>query len=213
MSICRNRTLGSYEAPQVFCQNVSLTRTRTGPSRFSPCCGVVSAPTLGQWTDLGSWRPPCREPCPRCCISPASWAVWCSAAPWPGRQKDRGLKVVTPLRKTQVCVRPHLVVEAAELGGKHAVLLSQEPEAPLLLHQRLSAAVSDELLHVHLAGRDGLQVLRRHGPHMSTWIHCTVVPVLFESVNVPSSQIYSQSCCSSAHKPPWSLLLLLQLLV
>lgn len=157
----------------------------------------MSAPTLGRRTDLGSWRSPCREPCPCCCISPASWAVWCSATPWPGGQKDRGLKVVTPLRKKQVCVRPHLVVEAAELGGKHAVLLSQEPEAPLLLHQRLSAAVSNELLHVRLAGRDGLQVLQRHD--MRTRIHFPVFPMLlFESVNVPSSHIYTQSCCLSA---------------
>lgn len=51
-------------------------------------------------------------------------------------------------------------MEVANLIGEHAVFVRQETEAPLLLQQGLSAAVSDELLHVHLARRDGLHVLR-----------------------------------------------------
>lgn len=54
----------------------------------------------------------------------------------------------------------YLLVEGANLIGEHAVFVRQETEAPLLLQQGLSAAVSDELLHVHLSRRDGLHILR-----------------------------------------------------
>lgn len=43
--------------------------------------------------------------------------------------------------------------------GEHAVFVSQETEASLFLQQGLSAAVCDELLHVHLPRGDGLHIL------------------------------------------------------
>lgn len=57
-------------------------------------------------------------------------------------------------------VKTHLHVEVANLIGEHAVFVRQETEASLLFQKRFSAAVSDELLHVHLARRDRLQKLR-----------------------------------------------------
>lgn len=51
-------------------------------------------------------------------------------------------------------------MEAANLIGEHAVFVCQETEAPLFLQQCFSAAISDELLHVHLARRDGLHILQ-----------------------------------------------------
>lgn len=50
-------------------------------------------------------------------------------------------------------------MEVAYLVGEHAVFVSQEAETPLLLQQRLPTAIGDELLHVHLARRDGGHVL------------------------------------------------------
>lgn len=50
-------------------------------------------------------------------------------------------------------------MEVAYLVGEHAVFVSQEAETPLLLQQRLPAAIGNELLHVHLAWRDGRHVL------------------------------------------------------
>lgn len=41
-------------------------------------------------------------------------------------------------------------MEVANLVGEHTMFVRQETKAPLFLQQRLSAAVGDELLHVHL---------------------------------------------------------------
>lgn len=46
---------------------------------------------------------------------------------------------------------------------ERAVFVDQEAESSLLLKEGLSAAVSDELLHVTLPCRDGLYILRRRG--------------------------------------------------
>lgn len=51
----------------------------------------------------------------------------------------------------QLSLHAYLLVEVGNLIGEHAVFVCQEAETPLFLQQRLSAAVSDELLHVHLA--------------------------------------------------------------
>lgn len=55
----------------------------------------------------------------------------------------------------------NLVMEIRDLVGEDAVLVHQEAEAPLLLQQSLLAAVSDELLHVHLMTSEGLKTLQR----------------------------------------------------
>ncbi len=55
----------------------------------------------------------------------------------------------------------NLVVEIRDLVGEDAVLVHQEAEAPLLLQQSLLAAVSDELLHVHLTMSESLKTLQR----------------------------------------------------
>lgn len=55
----------------------------------------------------------------------------------------------------------NLVMEIRDLIGEGAVLVHQEAEAPLLLQQSLPAAVSDELLHVHLAVSESLKTLQR----------------------------------------------------
>lgn len=51
----------------------------------------------------------------------------------------------------QLSIRVYLVMEVANLIGEHAVFVSQETKTTLLLQQCLSAAIGDELLHVHLA--------------------------------------------------------------
>lgn len=55
----------------------------------------------------------------------------------------------------------NLVMESCGLDGEVAVLVHQEAEAPLLLQQSLSTAVSDELLHVHLTVSESLETLQR----------------------------------------------------
>lgn len=57
-------------------------------------------------------------------------------------------------------MRPYFVMKVANVIREHAVFVDQETEAALFFQQSLSAAVGDELLHVHLARRDGLHVLR-----------------------------------------------------
>lgn len=55
----------------------------------------------------------------------------------------------------------NLFMEIRDLVGEGAVLVHQEAEAPLLLQQSLPAAVSDELLHVHLTVSESLKTLHR----------------------------------------------------
>lgn len=54
----------------------------------------------------------------------------------------------------------YFFVEVAKLVGEHAVFVCQETEASFFFQEGLSAAVCDKLLHVHLSGGDGLQILR-----------------------------------------------------
>lgn len=53
--------------------------------------------------------------------------------------------------RDQLSICVYLVMEVANLIGEHAVFVSQEAKTTLLLQQRLSAAIGDERLHVHLA--------------------------------------------------------------
>lgn len=50
-----------------------------------------------------------------------------------------------------ISVLAYVLIEVANLTGEHAVFVRQETEASLFFQQSLSAAVSNELLHVHLA--------------------------------------------------------------
>ena len=63
---------------------------------------------------------------------------------------------------------PDLVVEGGVLIGESAVLVHQEAEPPLLLHQGLLTAVRYEILHVHLPRRQRLQKLRRTSHNVSS---------------------------------------------
>lgn len=51
-------------------------------------------------------------------------------------------------------------MESRDLEGEGAVLVHQEAEAPLFLQKSLPAAVSDELLHVHLTVSESLKTLQ-----------------------------------------------------
>lgn len=50
-----------------------------------------------------------------------------------------------------ISVLAYVLIEVTNLTGEHAVFVRQETEASLFFQQSLSAAVSNELLHVHLA--------------------------------------------------------------
>lgn len=54
---------------------------------------------------------------------------------------------------------PHLLVVVLREAGEAAVLVHQEAEAPLLLQERLSAALRDEPLDLALARGDRFYVL------------------------------------------------------
>lgn len=57
-------------------------------------------------------------------------------------------------------VLAYFFMEITKLVREQAVFVCQETEASLFFQEGLSAAVCDELLHVHLSGRDGLQILQ-----------------------------------------------------
>lgn len=57
-------------------------------------------------------------------------------------------------------VLAYLFMEITKLVREQAVFVCQETEASLFFQEGLSAAVGNELLHVHLSGRDGLQILQ-----------------------------------------------------
>lgn len=57
----------------------------------------------------------------------------------------------------------HLVVECGHMMGKGAMLVNQEAESSLLLQQCLLATFGNVLLHVHLAGGEGLYTLQDRG--------------------------------------------------
>lgn len=50
-----------------------------------------------------------------------------------------------------VFVEAYFLMEVANLIGEHAVFVRQETEASLFFQEGFFAAVSNELLHVHLA--------------------------------------------------------------
>lgn len=58
---------------------------------------------------------------------------------------------------------PHLQVVVLREAGEAAVLVHQEAEAPLLLQERLPAALRDEPLDLALARGDGFYVLGKQG--------------------------------------------------
>lgn len=60
-------------------------------------------------------------------------------------------------------------MEVAYVVGEHAVLVRQEAKTPLLLQQRLPAAIGDELLHVHLPRRDGGHILQEDSKVAQLW--------------------------------------------
>lgn len=75
----------------------------------------------------------------------------------PEKRERAGVKQHTLVRsgvrlsRTLVSVRAYFLVEVANLIREHAVFVRQETEASLFFQQGLSAAVSDELLHVCLS--------------------------------------------------------------
>lgn len=59
----------------------------------------------------------------------------------------------------QLSNQPYLLMEVANLVGEHTMFVCQETKAPLFLQQRLSAAIGDKLLHVHLPRWHSLHIL------------------------------------------------------
>lgn len=101
------------------------------------------------------------------CTFPARWGSSPTVFLWPGSTREWEqvkwsiIEGVMRLCWMFISVLAYVLIEVANLTGEHAVFVRQETEASLFFQQSLSAAVSNELLHVHLAWWDSLQVLQK----------------------------------------------------
>lgn len=111
--------------------------------------GVVASPSIMVFTVSGTLVMSQHFSCQVGSFRDSISLAWGDTQGMVFKKKAHGWRGATA--RYQFSLHAHLLVEVANLIGEHAVLVCQEAETPLFLQQRLFAAISDELLHVHLA--------------------------------------------------------------